>query len=219
MTDDATAQLTADILLEIQAVHIRPDEPFTFTSGRLSPVYVDCRKIISFPRARAKLMDMAVERVCRDAGHEAFDVVAGGETAGIPFAAWVSERLGLPMTYIRKKPKGFGRNAQIEGAFKDGARMLLVEDLASEGGSKHVFLDAIDAAGAVCKHIFVIFNYGTFPEGIAALEARGVKLHALATWADILVAAARRGYTKDQLDQVRSFLGDPDGWAAKRKAG
>ncbi len=219
MTDDATAQLTADILLEIQAVHIRPDEPFTFTSGRLSPVYVDCRKIISFPRARAKLMEMAVERVCRDAGHEAFDVVAGGETAGIPFAAWVSERLGLPMTYIRKKPKGFGRNAQIEGAFKDGARMLLVEDLASEGGSKHVFLDAIDAAGAVCKHIFVIFNYGTFPEGIAALEARGVKLHALATWADILVAAARRGYTKDQLDQVRSFLGDPDGWAAKRKAG
>ncbi len=219
MTDEATAQLTADILLEIQAVHIRPDEPFTFTSGRLSPVYVDCRKIISFPRARAKLMDLGVERVCRDAGHEAFDVVAGGETAGIPFAAWISERLGLPMTYIRKKPKGFGRNAQIEGDFKDGARMLLVEDLASEGGSKHVFLDAINAAGAVCQHIFVIFNYGTFPAGIESLKARGVSLHALATWADVLTAAARKGYTKEQLDQVRSFLGDPDGWAAKRKAG
>ncbi len=219
MSDDAVAQLTADILLEIQAVHIRPDEPFTFTSGMLSPVYVDCRKIISFPRARAKLMDLGVERVCRDAGHEAFDVVAGGETAGIPFAAWISERLGLPMTYIRKKPKGFGRNAQIEGDFKDGARMLLVEDLASEGGSKHVFLDAIKAAGAVCQHIFVIFNYGTFPAGIESLKARGVNLHALATWADVLVAAARKGYTKEQLDQVRSFLSDPDGWAAKRKAG
>lgn len=215
--DAATAQLTADILLDIQAIHIRPDEPFTFTSGRKSPVYVDCRKIISFPRARAKLMDLAVERVSRDAGHEAFDVVAGGETAGIPFAAWVSERLMLPMTYIRKKPKGFGRNAQIEGDFRDGARMLLVEDLASEGGSKHLFLDAITAAGATCNHIFVIFNYGTFPEGIAALEARGVKLHALATWADVLVAAERRGYTKEQLDQVRSFLADPDGWAATRK--
>jgi len=215
--DAATAQLTADILLDIQAIHIRPDEPFTFTSGRKSPVYVDCRKIISFPRARAKLMDLAVERVSRDAGHEAFDVVAGGETAGIPFAAWVSERLMLPMTYIRKKPKGFGRNAQIEGDFRDGARMLLVEDLASEGGSKHLFLDAITAAGATCNHIFVIFNYGTFPEGIAALEARGVKLHALATWADVLIAAERRGYTQEQLDQVRSFLADPDGWAAKRK--
>jgi orotate phosphoribosyltransferase len=219
MADTEIAQITADILLDIQAVHIRPDEPFTFTSGRLSPVYVDCRKIISFPRARAKLMDMGVDRVCRDAGHEAFDVVAGGETAGIPFAAFMAERLGLPMTYIRKKPKGFGRNAQIEGDFRDGARFLLVEDLASEGGSKHVFLDAINAAGATCKHIFVIFNYGTFPEGIAALEARGVKLHALATWADVLIAAERRGYTKAQLDQVRTFLADPDGWAAKRKAG
>jgi orotate phosphoribosyltransferase len=217
MTDVATAQLTADILLEIQAVHIRPEEPFTFTSGRLSPVYVDCRKIISFPRARAKLMDLGVERVCRDAGHEAFDVVAGGETAGIPFAAFIAERLGLPMTYIRKKPKGFGRNAQIEGDFKDGARMLLVEDLASEGGSKHLFLDAIAAAGAVCKHIFVVFNYGTFPEGIESLRKRGVTLHALATWADVLIAAERRGYTKDQLDQVRTFLADPDGWAARRK--
>lgn len=218
MTDTATAQLTADILLEIQAVHIRPEEPFTFTSGRLSPVYVDCRKIISFPRARAKLMDMAVDRVCRDAGHEAFDAVAGGETAGIPFAAFISERLMLPMVYVRKKPKGFGRNAQIEGDFKDGARLLLVEDLATDGGSKHVFLDAIEAAGATCKHIFVIFNYGTFPEGIEALKARGVSLHALATWADVLVAAEKRGYTQDQLDQVRSFLADPDGWAAKRKS-
>jgi orotate phosphoribosyltransferase len=218
MTDTATAQLTADILLEIQAVHIRPEQPFTFTSGRLSPVYVDCRKIISFPRARAKLMDLGVERVCRDAGHEAFDVVAGGETAGIPFAAFIAERLGLPMVYIRKQPKGFGRNAQIEGDFRDGARMLLVEDLASEGGSKHRFLDAIAAAGASCKHIFVIFNYGTFPEGIASLEARGVSLHGLATWADVLIAAGRRGYTKDQLDQVRTFLADPDGWAAKRKS-
>jgi len=218
MTDTATAQLTADILLEIQAVHIRPEQPFTFTSGRLSPVYVDCRKIISFPRARAKLMDLGVERVCRDAGHEAFDVVAGGETAGIPFAAFIAERLGLPMVYIRKKPKGFGRNAQIEGDFKDGARMLLVEDLASEGGSKHLFLDAISAAGAICKHIFVVFNYGTFPEGIASLNARGVSLHGLATWADVLIAAERRGYTKDQLDQVRGFLADPDGWAAQRKS-
>ncbi|MBM3535605.1 MAG: orotate phosphoribosyltransferase [Alphaproteobacteria bacterium] len=218
MTDTATAQLTADILLEIQAVHIRPEQPFTFTSGRLSPVYVDCRKIISFPRARAKLMDLGVERVCRDAGHEAFDVVAGGETAGIPFAAFIAERLGLPMVYVRKKPKGFGRNAQIEGDFKDGARMLLVEDLFTDGGSKHLFLDAIDAAGATCKHIFVVFNYGTFPQGIEAMTGRGVRLHGLATWADVLIAAERRGYTKDQLDQVRAFLADPDGWAAKRKS-
>src|SRR3546814_19986445 len=81
-------------------------------------------------------MDMAVGLLARDAGYEAFDAVAGGETAGIPFAAWIAERLSLPMVYVRKKPKGFGRNAQIEGAFPEGARVLLVEDLATDGGSK-----------------------------------------------------------------------------------
>ncbi|HMB75525.1 MAG TPA: orotate phosphoribosyltransferase, partial [Kiloniellaceae bacterium] len=133
MTDqDAFATATANILIEIEAVLFRPDDPFIFTSGRASPVYVDCRKIISFPRARARLMDMAVTQLAATAGSEAFDVVAGGETAGIPFAAWIAERLSLPMVYVRKKPKGFGRNAQIEGQFKEGDRVLLVEDLATD---------------------------------------------------------------------------------------
>ena len=123
------ARLTARILLEIEAVLFRPEDPFTFTSGRSSPVYVDCRKIISFPRARSALMDMGVELLSRDVGFESFDVVAGGETAGIPFAAWMAERMGLPMVYVRKKPKGFGRNARIEGTFPEGARVLLVEDV------------------------------------------------------------------------------------------
>jgi orotate phosphoribosyltransferase len=214
---DDIAAATSDILLEIEAIHIRPDQPFTFTSGRLSPVYVDCRKIISFPRARAKLMELAVETVSRAAGHEAFDAVAGGETAGIPFAAWIAERLGLPMLYVRKKPKGFGRNGQIEGHFADGARVLLVEDLATDGGSKHVFIDALTAAGARCAHAFVIFHYGVFPQAVDSLKAKGVTLHALATWADALKAAERRGYTAKQLDEVRAFLKDPDGWATRRQ--
>ncbi len=212
----ATARTAAGILLDIGAVHIRPDQPFTFTSGRLSPVYVDCRKIISFPRARAQLMDMAVAMVAEAAGYEAFDAVAGGETAGIPFAAWMAERMGLPMLYVRKKPKGFGRNAQIEGDFADGARVLLVEDLATDAGSKHVFLDALSAAGATCAHLFVIFHYGTFPKAIESLEARGVSLHGLATWADVLEVAPSRGYSADKISQVRSFLADPDAWVEKQ---
>src|SRR3546814_12125378 len=88
------AAVAADILLEIQAVHIRPEQPFTFTSGRLSPVYVDCRRIIAFPRARRRLMQMGVEMLANRAGTEAFDIVAGGETAGIPFAAWLASLLG-----------------------------------------------------------------------------------------------------------------------------
>jgi len=125
------AEITARILLETEAVLFRPDDPFTFTSGRLSPVYIDCRRLISFPRARKRLMDLGAELIQRKVGFEALDAIAGGETAGIPFAAWIADRLSLPMLYVRKQPKGFGRNAQIEGRLADGARVLLVEDLAS----------------------------------------------------------------------------------------
>ena len=141
------AEITSRILLETKAVLFNPDQPFTFTSGRVSPVYVDCRRLISFPRARAKLMDLASDLIGRAVGFESFDAVAGGETAGIPFAAWIAERLSLPMLYVRKQPKGFGRHAQIEGVMAEGARVLLVEDLASEGTSKLNFIHAIKKAG------------------------------------------------------------------------
>ncbi|MCR9257417.1 MAG: orotate phosphoribosyltransferase [Alphaproteobacteria bacterium] len=209
------AQLTADILLDIEAIHIRPDEPFTFTSGRKSPVYVDCRKIIGFPRARAKLMAMATDLMAREAGPEAFDAVAGGETAGIPYAAFLSDLMALPMLYVRKKPKGFGRNARIEGDLREGQRVLLVEDLATDGGSKISFVDGLREAGAECAHCFVIFHYGIFPEGIAKLKQHGVTLHALATWADVLEAAARRGVPDAHLAEVRRFLDAPDDWTPK----
>src|SRR5215469_1982179 len=108
------ADLTAKMLLEVEAVRFMTDKPFIFTSGWASPVYTDCRRLISFPRVRRTLMQFGAAAVMRAAGFEAFDAVAGGETAGIPFAAWMADRMALPMLYIRKQPKGFGRNAQIE---------------------------------------------------------------------------------------------------------
>lgn len=209
-----SARTTAQILMEIEAILFRPEEPFTFTSGRKSPVYVDCRKIISFPRARARLMDLLLEKVQEEAGFEAFDAVAGGETAGIPFAAWIAERAALPMLYVRKKPKGFGRNAQIEGDFKDGERILLIEDLATDGGSKLNFVEALRAAGAVCAHTAVIFHYGIFPEGLKKLKDAGVSLHALCTWWDALAVAEERRYlSQEGINSVRAFLEDPDAWS------
>jgi orotate phosphoribosyltransferase len=212
-----SARATARILLEIESVLFRPDDPFVLTSGRKSPVYVDCRKIISFPRARAQLMDFAVDKITRQIGYESLDAVAGGETAGIPFAAWIAERLGLPMLYVRKKPKGFGRNAQIEGWMAEGSRVLLVEDLATDGGSKLNFVDALRTAGAQVGHCFVIFHYGIFPEGLAKLNDKGVELHALATWWDALAEAEASGYLPAAgAEEVRRFLNDPEGWAAAR---
>ena len=208
-------QVAASILLETGCVNFRPEEPFTFTSGRRSPVYIDCRRLISFPRARAVLMDMAVDLMGEEAGFEAFDAVAGGETAGIPFAAWIAERLMLPMLYVRKQPKGFGRNARIEGEVVPKHRVLLVEDLATDGGSKLDFVQALRDAELTVTHCFVIFHYGIFAESRAGLASVGVALHNLATWDDVVTEAQRGGHFPDEtIAAVRKYLADPDGWEA-----
>lgn len=208
------ARITASILLETQSVLMRPDDPFTLTSGRKSPVYVDCRKLIAFPRARRRLMDLAADLIEEKIGFESLDVVAGGETAGIPYAAWLADRLMLPMCYIRKKPKGFGRNARIEGDLRPGQRAILVEDLATDGGSKLSFVEGLREAGATCAHTFVIFHYDIFPAGIETLREAGVTLHALATWRDVVALAEAEGsLDKAALKTVRAFLENPEGWA------
>jgi len=207
--------VVARILLEVGAVLMRPKDPFILTSGRASPVYVDCRKLIGFPRARTKVTELAVAAIEREIGLESLDVIAGGETAGIPYAAWIADRLHLPMAYVRKKPKGFGRNAQIEGAFQDGWRALLVEDLATDGGSKLNFVNALRNAGGKVSHALVVFHYGIFPQAIEDLKAQGVSLIGLATWWDVLEAAGDLG-TLDATDakDVRSFLENPEAWSA-----
>jgi orotate phosphoribosyltransferase len=211
------ARLSAAMLLEIEAVHFRPQEPFTLASGLPSPTYIDCRKLISYPRIRAALMDFLAVTVMREAGFEAFTNVAGGETAGIPFAALIAERLALPMTYVRKKPKGYGRNARIEGVMGDGDRVLLVEDLTTDGGSKLSFVDAIRETGATCGHTAVIFYYGIFPETVQVLGDHGVALHHLCTWWDVLEVARDKGFfDAATLEETETFLRDPRAWQAAR---
>ncbi|WP_158871056.1 orotate phosphoribosyltransferase [Antarcticirhabdus aurantiaca] len=209
------AELSARMFLEIGAVGARPEEPFRFTSGWASPVYTDCRKLISYPRIRSTLMDFACGRILSEIGFENIDAVAGGETAGIPFAAWIADRLGLPMLYVRKKPKGFGRNARIEGDLKEGARVLLVEDLATDGGSKVGFAEALREAGATVDHTFVIFFYGVFPGVAEELAKAGLSLHSLVTWHDVLaVAKAQKSFPPETLAIVESFLSDPVTWSS-----
>ena len=158
------AELTAKLYLDCGAVRFMHDKPFIFTSGWASPVYNDSRWLISFPAVRTTLMDFAVTTMERDVGRDQFDAVAGGETAGIPFAAWVADRLNLPMQYVRKKPKGFGRGSQIEGELKPGQRVLLVEDLATDGQSKVNFIKALRDGDGNVEHCFVIFFYDIYPE-------------------------------------------------------
>ncbi len=208
------ADATAKMLIEVGAVLFNAREPFILTSGRASPVYIDCRKLISFPRIRSTLVDFAASVIVEAAGFEGIDAVAGGETAGIPYAAWIADRLGLPMQYIRKKPKGFGRNAQIEGHLTERHRVLLVEDLATDAGSKVNFCKALREAGATVEHAFVIFHYGIFPQSVETMRGIGVELHSLATWWDVLRVAKHHGYfDASDIDQVEAFLHGPAEWS------
>ena len=163
-------------------------------------------------------MDFAVATLQRNVGLEAFDAIAGGETAGIPFSAWIAERMGLPMNYVRKKPKGFGRDAQIEGAPVAGKRVLLVEDLTTDGGSKFRFIDAIRAAEGECAHTFVLFFYDIFEQTRPALAAHGVSLHALATCA---MSSPRHGRSRPSTRSrwIRSKPSSATRWAGPPSAG
>jgi Orotate phosphoribosyltransferase len=132
---------------------------------------------------------------------------------GFPFAALVAERLALPMTYVRKKPKGYGRNARIEGVMTEGQRVLLVEDLTTDGGSKLSFVDAIRETGATCSATAVIFYYGIFDGVEQTLADHGVQLLHLCTWWDVLAEAKARGaYNAETLAAVEAYLHDPAGW-------
>ncbi|CAN7187506.1 orotate phosphoribosyltransferase [Rhizobium sp. LjRoot30] len=210
------AELMAKMLWEIKAVHFAAEKPYKLSSGMMSPVYIDCRKLLSYPRIRSTIMDFAASTLLRDAGFEQFDVIAGGETAGIPFAALLAERLGLPMIYVRKQPKGHGRNAQIEGHMPEGARVLVIEDLTTAGGSMFNFIDAIRAAGGVVEHGIALFYYGIFPEAVARFETGGVTLHHIATWRDVLAAARSKALFDDKtLEEVEAFLNGPLAWSGR----
>lgn len=211
---DTIARLTARMLLEVGAVQVRTDAPYRFTSGWASPVYIDCRKLISYPRMRMTLMDFAASVILREIGFEQLDAVAGGETAGIPFASWIADRLMLPLQYVRKKPRGLGRDAQIEGEFVPGSRALLVEDLTTDGRSKVRFCEAMRKGGLIVEHAFVVFDYHIFPKTAEMLRDNGIRLHSLATWADILRATDETAhFSTEERAEVEAFLNDPMRWS------
>ncbi len=208
---------TAKILIETESVLFNAKEPFTLKSGRQSPVYIDCRRLISFAEERNRLMDYAAQILFDEIGLDKIDSIAGGETAGIPYGAFIAERLNKPMIYVRKEPKGYGRMAQIEGHLPSKGKpdVVLVEDLQTDGGSKKIFIDALRDAGSKVSHTFVVFHYGIFKQSEKNTKQMGVKLHALATWWDVLEAAkAEKYFDEETLDSVESFLNDPENWSA-----
>lgn len=214
MNAPQVASMTARMLLEAGAVKYSAERPYFLSSGWASPVYIDVQRLISFPRIRAAMMDLASETVLANVGFEQFDTVAGVESSGIAYAAWIAERLSLPLQYVHRRPRGFGREAQIEGTLRPGARVLLVDDISTDGRSKIDLCRALRAMEARADHILVMFFYDVFPEARSLLSDLRIKLHHLATWRDVLAEATKSGYLPaPETDEVRRFLENPARWS------
>ena len=204
----------AEILINIQSIKFSFDNPFVLTSGLKSPVYVDCRKIISYLEERKTILNLA--RKYFQENNVKFDLLAGGETAGIPYASILSEQLQKTMVYVRKKPKGFGKNQQIEGEFEKGQKSILIEDLATDGGSKVVFINAMREAGLVVEDVFVIFYYDIFDFKQSPLSDLNVKMHYLCSWSDIIkIIEEKNLFSKENIENLKNFLSKPEEWRKK----
>ena len=213
--DDKIARTTAKFLLEINAIHFNSISPFTLTSGLKSPVYIDCRKLISYPKARSILINFCSDIVVNKIGLDKVESLVGGETAGIPFASFLASKLELPMHYVRKKPKGFGVNNYIEGNNIKGKKVILVEDLTTDGGSKIKFCNSIRKAGATVEETIVLFYYNIFDDVPDKLKKSGINLNYLACWWDILnyCKEDKSIIDNETITQIEQFLISPKEWS------
>ncbi len=208
MTTQTTieAKIAAD-LLNIGAVALQPDEPFTWTSGIKSPIYCDNRLTMAYPEVRDRIAEGFAEMI-RTRYPDA-EVVAGTATAGIPHAAWVAQKLNLPMAYIRDKAKGHGKQNQIEGLIKEGQKVVVIEDLISTGGSSLKAALAVREAGAEPLAVLAIFSY-QLDRAIQAFAEENVPLATLSNYTALMQTALELGTIQEsQIELLKSWREDP----------
>ncbi|KAF6659138.1 orotate phosphoribosyltransferase [Paenibacillus polymyxa] len=197
----------ASHLLRIQAVALRPQQPFTWTSGIKSPIYCDNRLTMSYPEVRELIAD-SFAALIREQYPET-EVIAGTATAGIPHAAWVAQKLNLPMAYVRDKAKGHGKENQIEGRISAGQKVVVIEDLISTGGSSIKAAQAVEQAGAQPLAVLAIFSY-QLDKATQAFEEAGVKLQTLSNYTALMEVALREGtIQEEEMELLRSWRQDP----------
>ena len=194
----------AKILVDIKSVNFSFKEYFTLTSGLKSPVYVDCRKLISYPKERELIINEMSKQI-KSKYKDNSTIIAGGETAGIPYSSFLCQKMKYPMIYIRKSPKGFGKGKLIEGEFNKNNQSILVEDMATDGGSKLHFIKALRQNKLKVKDIYVVFYYGIYPKAKKNISKMKVKLNYLTSWRDILTISPNYISDKDY-DNLKNYL-------------
>ena len=204
-----SAEEAARIILDNGAVHTRTGgEPFFFSSGWASPVFVDLKRLISYPQARSRLVTLALARIAAEIPAGTFDQVAGCELAGVPFATTVADRLDLPLVIALKQARGFDRLSQFEGTFEPGTSTLLVDDLTTDGRTKENLKAALERAQAHVVGIFVFFNYGIFPAGADILS--------LTTLDELVrVAEQAKSLAPDALRDLKGFAENAPRWSRR----
>jgi orotate phosphoribosyltransferase len=204
-----TSQKVAKILLSIKAVTLNPKKPFKYSSGILSPVYTDCRILMSFPKQRRQIRDLYIKEIKKLGG---IDLIAATATAGIPHGAWVADKLNLPMVYVRGSAKDHGKGNQIEGIVKKGQKAVVVEDLISTGESATTTANAVKEAGAKVSHVISIITYG-MKKSQDNFKANQLKLITLTTFQDVVTVAQKLGYIKRQETSIiLEWAKDPPAW-------
>lgn len=205
------ADTVAKDLLEIHAVTLSPDHPYTWASGLHSPIYTDNRLTISYPAVRRSIYRGMVELI-KDHFPSA-KVIAGTATAGIPHAAWVAEEMGLPLVYVRSKPKDHGRGKQIEGVIKPGAEVVVIDDLISTGGSVLNAVAAVNKAGAKVVGVVAVFTY-QLPAAAQNFAAQGLKYYAVTNYPTLVNVAKEQGLiSTDHLASLNDWRQDPATWS------
>lgn len=210
----SVSEKVARILLELNAVTLNPNKPYRYASGMLSPVYTDCRVIIAYPEKRKEVRDLYIEAIS-GSGVE-FEIVAGTATAGIPHAAWIAEKLELPMIYVRGKAKDHGKENLVEGIIKEGQKAIVIEDLVSTGESSINSVRAIQNAGGQVTHVFSIITYG-IEKGKQNFAENNLELISLTDFKTVVEQAVEMNYINEgEKDLVLDWISDPEGWAGRR---
>ena len=217
MIKSEISKITAKILINIGAINFSPQSPFKLSSGFLSPSYIDCRKIIAYPSAFKEITDMMIDTIKSEMVPQTPDYIIGGETAGIPFAAAIAEKMGLPLSYVRKKPKDYGKSKLIEGEILKDKNSLLVEDLMTDGKSKINFIDNIRSHEIRCNLGLVVFKYNIFEDADIILKKNNIEVHYLTDWEEVYNEICQMDkFGSDVLTEIRKFLDDPIDWSNNR---
>jgi len=205
------ARKVAEILLDVNAVKLSVKNPFTYTSGLISPIYTDNRVLISYVQERDVIVGGFIDLI-KERGLKP-DFLAGTATAGIPWAAFVAERMNLPMVYVRSKPKEHGAGKQIEGMLPEGKTVLIIEDLVSTGGSSLNSVESIRGEGKGIVHeVLAIFSYG-MEESETAFRNASTALSTLTNVEVLLEVAKEKNYiTEEEANEVKRFISNPPAW-------